>query len=68
MSKVREQLMDDAMSKGWFTRKPGTVKVLWSLLGFFVLAGGIALTVLLAIETHAGAARRSRRSSSGSCC
>src|SRR4051794_40152298 len=53
MSKVREQLMDDAMSKGWFTRKPGTVKVLWSVLGFFVLAGGIALTVLLAIETHA---------------
>ena len=28
MTKVREQLMDDAMSKGWFTRKPGTVKVL----------------------------------------
>src|SRR6478736_5287360 len=53
MTKVREQLMDDAMSKGWFTRKPGTVKVLWSLLGFFVLAAGIALTVLLAIETHA---------------
>jgi len=53
MTKVREQLMDDAMSKGWFTRKPGTVKVLWSLLGFLILAAGIALTVLLAIETHA---------------
>jgi hypothetical protein len=53
MSKVREQLMDDAMSKGWFTRKPGTVKVLWGILGIFVLVGGIALTILLAAETHA---------------
>jgi uncharacterized membrane protein YgcG len=53
MGKVRSQLMDDAMSKGWFTRKPGTVKVLWALLGGFVLAAGIALTILLAIGTHA---------------
>jgi uncharacterized membrane protein YgcG len=53
MAKVREKLMDDAISKGWFTRKPGTVKVLWGLLGLFVLAGGIALTILLAAETHA---------------
>ncbi|HEU5309557.1 MAG TPA: DUF2207 domain-containing protein [Acidimicrobiia bacterium] len=53
MSKVREQLMDDAMSKGWFSRKPGTVKVLWGLLGIVVLAAGIALTILLAAETHA---------------
>jgi hypothetical protein len=54
MGKVRTQLMDDAMAKGWFSRKPGTVKVLWGLLGVFVLAIGIALTILLASETHAG--------------
>jgi uncharacterized membrane protein len=54
MSKVRDQLVDDAMSKGWFTRKPGTVKVLWALLGSFVLTIGIALTILLAANTHAG--------------
>ena len=53
MGKVREQLMDDAMSKGWFTRKPGTVKVLVGFLGIVVLVGGIALTILLAAETHA---------------
>jgi uncharacterized membrane protein YgcG len=53
MAKVRELLMDDAMSKGWFTRKPGTVKILWSVLGFLVLGAGIALTILLAAETHA---------------
>jgi uncharacterized membrane protein len=54
MGKVREQLVDDAMSKGWFTRKPGTVKILWALLGSLVLTAGIALTILLAAETHAG--------------
>jgi uncharacterized protein (TIGR04222 family) len=53
MSKVREQLMDDAMVKGWFTRKPGTVKLLWGILGILVLAAGVALTILLAAETHA---------------
>ncbi len=53
MSKVREQLMDDAMSKGWFARKPGTVKVLYGILGILVLAAGVGLTVLLASETHA---------------
>jgi uncharacterized protein (TIGR04222 family) len=53
MGKVREQLMDDAMTKGWFARKPGTVKVLYVLLGVLVLAAGIALTILLAASTHA---------------
>ena len=53
MTKVREQLMDDAMSKGWFARKPGTVKVLYGILGILVLGAGVALTVLLAAETHA---------------
>jgi uncharacterized protein (TIGR04222 family) len=54
MAKVREQLMDDAMSKGWFARKPGTVKVLYGLLGVVVLAVGVGLTILLAADTHAG--------------
>jgi uncharacterized membrane protein YgcG len=53
MGKVREQLIDDAMAKKWFTRKPGTVKVLWGILGILVLGGGIALTIFLAAETHA---------------
>jgi uncharacterized membrane protein len=42
------------MSKGWFARKPGTVKVLFGILGIVVLAIGVALTVLLAVNTHAG--------------
>jgi uncharacterized protein (TIGR04222 family) len=53
MTKVREQLMDDAMSKGWFARKPGTVKALYGILGVVVLVAGVGLTILLASETHA---------------
>jgi uncharacterized protein (TIGR04222 family) len=53
MTKVREQLMDDAMAKGWFARKPGTVKVLYGILGILVVAAGAGLTILLASETHA---------------
>ena len=53
MGKVREQLMDDAMQKGWFARKPGTVHVLFAMLGVLVLVLGVGLTVLLAISTHA---------------
>ncbi len=53
MGKVREQLLDDAMAKGWFARKPGTVKVLFAMLGVLVLTLGIGLTVLLAVDTHA---------------
>jgi uncharacterized protein (TIGR04222 family) len=53
MAKVREQLMADALAKGWFSRKPGTVKVLYRLLGIVVIAIGIGLTILLAVNTHA---------------
>ncbi len=54
MAKVRGQLMDDAMAKGWFARKPGTVKVLYVLLGILVIGIGVAITVALAAATHAG--------------
>jgi uncharacterized protein (TIGR04222 family) len=54
MTKVREQLMDDAMAKGWFARKPGTVKVLYVLLGILVVGIGVAITIALAASTHAG--------------
>lgn len=53
MGKVREQLMDDAIEKGWFARKPGTVQVLFAMLGVLIVGLGIALTILLAISTHA---------------
>jgi uncharacterized protein (TIGR04222 family) len=52
MGKVREQLMDEAMAEGWFARKPGTIKVLYGILGVLVLGAGIGLTILLAASTH----------------
>jgi uncharacterized protein (TIGR04222 family) len=54
MQKVEKDLMDDAMSKGWFRRKPGTTKGLWFALGLLVCIGGVALTIALASSTHAG--------------
>jgi uncharacterized protein (TIGR04222 family) len=54
MKSVQKQLMDDAMAKGWFSRRPGTVKGWFVALGVLVLALGIGLTILLATTTHAG--------------
>jgi uncharacterized protein (TIGR04222 family) len=54
MQSVEKQLMDDAMDKGWFRKRPGTVKALWFVLGLLVLLGGVGLTVGLAATTHAG--------------
>jgi len=41
------------MAKGWFTRRPGTVKGWYLALGIVVELLGIGLTVLLAATTHA---------------
>jgi hypothetical protein len=54
MQSVQKELMNDAMSKGWFSRRPGTVKGWFVALGVVVLALGVGLTVLLAATTHAG--------------
>jgi uncharacterized membrane protein YgcG len=54
MQSVQKQLVDDAMSNGWFSRRPGTVKGWFVALGVLVFALGIGLTILLAASTHAG--------------
>ncbi len=54
MQSVEKQLMDDAMDKGWFRTRPGTVKALWFALGLLVFLGGIGVTIALAAFTHAG--------------
>jgi uncharacterized protein (TIGR04222 family) len=53
MQSVQKELVDDAMAKGWFARRPGTVKGWFVAFGVLVLAGGIGLTILLAATTHA---------------
>ncbi len=54
MVKIREELLDDAMARGWFRGKPGTRRGLFALLGILVAILGVAATVLLALDTHAG--------------
>jgi uncharacterized protein (TIGR04222 family) len=53
MQSVRKQLMDDALAKGWFSHRPGTVKGWFVALGIVVLLAGVGLTILLAATTHA---------------
>ncbi len=54
MQSVQKQLIDDAMEKGWFSRRPGSMKRGFVAIGVLVLLAGIGLTVLLAKTTHAG--------------
>jgi uncharacterized membrane protein YgcG len=53
MQSVQSQLMNDAVRRKWFAGKPGTVHALWVLAGVGLLVVGVALTVLLAVTTHA---------------
>ncbi|HEY7107279.1 MAG TPA: DUF2207 domain-containing protein [Acidimicrobiia bacterium] len=53
MSNVRDALTKDAISQGWFAGKPGVRRGLTLALGVLVETIGIAITVLLAIFTHA---------------
>jgi uncharacterized membrane protein YgcG len=54
MQKVENALYDDAVTQGWFVRRPDRVRSFWKGMGVvaLVLAGG--LTFLLAKYTHAG--------------
>ncbi|HEX5587877.1 MAG TPA: DUF2207 domain-containing protein [Acidimicrobiia bacterium] len=53
MTKVQTALMNDAIKRRWFAGKPSTVHALWVLAGLVLLGIGVAVTVLLAISTHA---------------
>jgi uncharacterized membrane protein YgcG len=52
MGKIRAALTKDAMSKGWFTKPPGSVRATFGCLGTVVLLAGIALFVLAIIFTR----------------
>jgi uncharacterized membrane protein YgcG len=53
MAKVQKALMNDAIQRKWFAGKPTTVHALWVLAGLVLLGIGVAVTVVLAISTHA---------------
>jgi uncharacterized membrane protein YgcG len=53
MRGVQQALLDDAMARGWFTRKPGTATGIAFAVAIFALVAGVALTIALAVLTHA---------------
>ena len=52
MGAVQKALNDDAMEKGWFTKRPDGVSLGAGCLGFFLVLGGAALTVLAIVFTR----------------
>jgi uncharacterized protein (TIGR04222 family) len=54
LTKVENELYDDAVKRGWFTRRPDTVRAFWARIGILgiVVAGGIVY--LAARFTHLG--------------
>jgi uncharacterized membrane protein YgcG len=53
MTTIRKDLMDDAMSQGWFTHRPERARALTGCLGVAVLVVGVGVTIALAAATHA---------------
>jgi uncharacterized protein (TIGR04222 family) len=54
LHKVQNKLYDDVVARGWFTRRPDTVRAIWFGLGLLLFLVGVGLTVLAAIFTHWG--------------
>jgi uncharacterized protein (TIGR04222 family) len=56
LHEVQRALYDDAMRRRWFRGDPDSVRSRWTLIGAATLAGGVALTYVLARYTHLGLA------------
>ncbi|HEX6310469.1 MAG TPA: DUF2207 domain-containing protein [Acidimicrobiia bacterium] len=52
MARIQDELMDDAMERQWFTKRPGQVRAGFGVLGGLVLLAGIAAFVLAIIFTR----------------
>ena len=53
MTTIRKDLMDDAMSQGWFTHRPERARSVAAIVGVLVLALGVGVTIALAAASHA---------------
>jgi uncharacterized membrane protein YgcG len=51
---VESALYDDAVSRGWFLRRPDKARGFWHGIATAVIVGGIGLTILLAWKTSLG--------------
>ncbi|GAA1015754.1 DUF2207 domain-containing protein [Acrocarpospora pleiomorpha] len=54
LGRVRDALYRDVVKQGWFTRRPDSVRSLWTVLGIVVTVLGVAGTVALAMFTTYG--------------
>jgi len=54
LGKVQEALYEDAVKRKWFSGRPDKVREKWTVFGWLILAGGVALTALVAAKTHGG--------------
>ena len=51
MAKVQAALYEDVTQRGWFRSNPHAARTRWVLWSLLALAGGVTLTVLLAVST-----------------
>ncbi len=54
LTKVKDALYQDLVSRKWFLRRPDRVRQAWVVFGILLLAAGIAITIVLAYFTKFG--------------
>jgi len=54
LTKVKDALYNDMVSRKWFLRRPDKVRQTWVVIGSLALSFGIAVTILLAYFTKLG--------------
>src|SRR5262245_38261286 len=54
LTKVQNELYDDAVKRGWFTRRPDTVRAFWVRIGVLALIVAGAIVYVAARFTHLG--------------
>jgi uncharacterized protein (TIGR04222 family) len=54
LKKVEDLLYDDAVTQGWFAKRPDRTRTLWTVLGVLALVGSVAVAAVIAATTHAG--------------
>ncbi len=51
---VRSALYTDAVAQGWYRFRPDMTRAVWRAAGMFLVVGGIALTILVAVVSSFG--------------
>ena len=52
MRDIKNALYDDAVDRGYFSRRPDQVRQKWTAIGFFALAIGVGLLIAAIVLTH----------------